>query len=506
LLETFVKEPTLPDVQSIAAQYGLNLSKTDSEDHLSWLGALLQGFSAIDALPDSFPEVRYVERSWSAVSTAQNPLGAWWVKTEIERASSGKLHGRTIVIKDNVFVAGVPLMNGASILKGYVPPFDATIVTRILDAGGEIVGKSVCEAYCSSAGSHTSQSGPVHNPHRRGYSSGGSSSGSGALVAAGEVDMAIGCDQGGSIRIPSSWCGIYGMKPTTGLVPYTGILGFDPVLDHAGPMTTNVEDNAILLEVLAGPDGLDPRQVSPRVDVYTQALGQGVAGLRIGVLSEGFGREESEPSVDASVRSAAHRFRTLGAMVEDISVPLHALGGALMFGTVQSIAHSVLTTDGFGMGRDDVMVPSFMEAQSRWRQRPNDLPVTLQNLLLLCEFLRRERGYQIYAKAINMIRQLRAAYDHALTRVDLLLLPTTPMRAQPLPAADAPVSVQIGAAYMNLGNTSPFDVSHHPAMSIPCGMVDKLPVGMMLVGRHWEEATIYRAAHALQQSGDWRTW
>ena len=497
-----MKDPTLADVQSIAVQYGLSLSNTDLEGHLSWLSALLRGFSAIDALPDNFPEVQYAERSWSAVSPAQNSLGAWWVKTDIERASSGKLHGRTIAIKDNVFVAAVPLMNGASILKGYVPPFDATIVTRILAAGGQIVGKSVCEAYCSSGGSHTSQSGPVQNPHRRGYSSGGSSSGSGALVAAGAVDMAIGCDQGGSIRIPSSWCGIYGMKPTTGLVPYTGILGFDPILDHAGPMTANVEDNALLLEVLAGPDGLDPRQVSPRVDVYTRALGQDINGLRIGVLAEGFGREESEPEVDASVRSAAQRFRTLGAVVEDISVPLHALGAALMFGTVQSIAHSIFTTDGFGTGRDDVMVPSFMETQSGWRQRPNDLPVTLQNSLLLCEFLRRERGYQSYAKAINMIRQLRAAYDHALTRVDLLLLPTTPMKAQPLPAADAPVSAQIAAAYMNLGNTSPFDVSHHPAMSIPCGMVDKLPVGMMLVGRHWEEATIYRAAHAFQQSGD----
>jgi amidase len=504
--ETIVKEPTLADVQSIAEHYGLSLSQADAEGQLSWMSALLRGFSAIDNLPDSFPEIRYPRRSSSKVSPDQNPLGAWWVKTEIDRASSGKLRGRTIAIKDNVFVAGVPLMNGASILEGYVPPFDATIVTRILDAGGQIVGKSVCEAYCSSGGSHTSQSGPVHNPHRRGYSAGGSSSGSGALVAAGEVDMAIGCDQGGSIRIPSSWCGIYGMKPTTGLVPYTGILGFDPVLDHAGPMTTNVEDNALFLEVLAGADGLDPRQVNPRVGDYTRALGQNVKGLRIGVLGEGFGREESEPAVDAIVRSAGQRFAALGAAVSNISVPLHSLGGAIMFGTVQSIVNSVLTTDGFGMGRDDVMVPSFMEVQSRWRQRPNDLPVTLKNSLLLCEFLRRERGYQVYARTVNLIRQLRAAYDHALKSVDLLLMPTTPMKAQPLPPADASAAVQIGAAYMNLGNTSPFDVSQHPAMSMPCGMIDELPAGMMLVARHWEEATIYRAAHALQQSGDWRAW
>src|SRR6516165_3613214 len=130
----------------------------------------------------------------------------------------------------------------------------------MLDAGGTIVGKAHCEYFCFSGGSHTSAAGPVQNPRRPGYSAGGSSSGSAAVVAAGEADMAIGCDQGGSIRIPSAHCGIYGLKPTHGLVPYTGILGFDPWVDHAGPMTRTVEDNALLLEAIAGPDGLDPRQ------------------------------------------------------------------------------------------------------------------------------------------------------------------------------------------------------------------------------------------------------
>ncbi len=501
-----MREPTLDDVRSMAEHYGLSMSEADLEGHLGWLSAFLQGFTAIDELPDHLPEVHYPDRSSSQVSSDENPLGAWWVKTKIERASSGRLYGRTIAIKDNVFVADVPLMNGSSILEGYVPPVDATIVTRILDAGGEIVGKSVCEAYCMSGGSHTSQSGPVHNPHRHGYSAGGSSSGSGALVGAGAVDMAIGCDQGGSIRIPASWCGVYGMKPTTGLVPYTGILGFDPVLDHTGPMTSSVEDNAIFLEVLAGPDGLDPRQVNPQVGDYAGALGQGVDGLRIGIVSEGFGRDESEPAVDSTVRSAAQRLADLGAEVSDVSIPMHALGGAILFGTIQSIVNAVFTTDGYGMGREDVMVPGFMEVQGRWRERPNDLPPTMQNVILLAEFLRRERGYQVYAKTVNLIRQLRAAYDQALASVDLLLMPTTPMKALPLPPVDAPVDVQLGAAYANLGNTGPFDVSHHPAMSLPCGLVDGLPVGMMLVGRQWEEATIYRAAHAVEQSGDWRDW
>jgi amidase len=167
-----------------------------------------------------------------------------------------------------------------------------------------IVGKTVCDYFCFSGGSHTSASGPVHNPHRQGYSAGGSSSGSAAVVAAGEVPMALGGDQGGSIRIPAAFCGIYGLKPTHGLVPYTGIMPIELTLDHTGPMTATVEDNALLLEVLAGLDGLDPRQYAPQSKPYREALGRGAAGLRIAVLEEGFGHANH---YRRSTRSSAKR-------------------------------------------------------------------------------------------------------------------------------------------------------------------------------------------------------
>ena len=217
----------------------------------------------------------------------------------IKGASSGKLAGKKIALKDNVSLAGVPMMNGASTLEGYTPDTDATIVTRILDAGGTIIGKTHCEYFCFSGGSHTCAAGPVHNPHRMGYSSGGSSSGSAVVVATGEADMAIGGDQGGSIRIPASFSGIYGMKGTHGLVPYTGVMPIEVTIDHTGPMTRNVRDNALLLEVLAGADGLDPRQGTLKVSNYTEALGGGARGLRIGVVKEGFGHPSSEADVDA---------------------------------------------------------------------------------------------------------------------------------------------------------------------------------------------------------------
>ena len=472
-----------------------------ARDHMAGYNCV---YRAVDDETSSFPEVRYPGRVSRIPTADENPLGAWFVTTQIRRAQHGKLAGRSVAIKDNVFVAEVPLMNGVSMLEGYTPPFDATIVTRILDAGGNIVGKSVCEAYCLSAASHTSQSGVVHNPHRVGYSAGGSSSGSGALVAAGAVDMAIGCDQGGSVRIPASLCGICGMKPTTGLVPYTGILGFDPILDHAGPMTASVEDNALLLEVLAGADGRDPRQIDVQVGDYRAGLGQSVAGLKIGVVAEGFGTAESEDDVDAKVRAAAGRFRELGAQVSEISIPMHSLGGAIMFATLQSTANAVFEMDGFGGGREDVLEPGFYAYQGQWRQRINELPEHMKAFFMIIGHLQRECGHRLYANAINLLPRLRSAYDQALAEVDLLLMPTTPMKAQPHPPAGAPPHVVVGAAWSNFGNTSPFDVSHHPAMSIPCAMSDGLPVGLMLVGAHWDEATIYRAAHAFEQSGDWR--
>src|SRR5215472_14488125 len=236
------------------------------------------------------------------------------------------------------------MMNGSSVLEGYVPETDATIVTRILDAGGEILGKAVCEHLCFSGSSFTSDTGPVHNPHNPAYSAGGSSSGSAALVVVGECDMAIGGDQGGSIRIPASWSGAYGLKPTYGLVPYTGAFPIELTLDHLGPMARSAADCALLLEVIAGPDGLDPRQqanLSPAQ--YTKSLTGNVRGLRIAIVQDGFGLPGSEKDVDEGVTSAAHGFEKLDAPVTSVSIPWHRDGSALFAGLSEGILATVYT-------------------------------------------------------------------------------------------------------------------------------------------------------------------
>jgi amidase len=195
--------------------------------------------------------------------------------------------GRRIAVKDNIAVAGVPMMNGSAVLEGFVPRQDATVVTRLLDAGAIVTGKAVCENLCFSGGSHTSATGPVLNPWDHTRSAGGSSSGSAALVASGEVDLALGGDQGGSIRIPAAFCGVVGHKPTHGLVPYTGAFPIENTLDHLGPITRTVRDAALMLGVLAGPDGLDPRQRhGAEQHDYLAGIDASVGGLRIGVRNE----------------------------------------------------------------------------------------------------------------------------------------------------------------------------------------------------------------------------
>jgi amidase len=264
-----VAKPTHDQLRDVAKDMGLSLTDDDVRSFMALMQSSIDGYNVVDAMPDNLPVVKYPRTPGYRPSGAENKYNAWYVKTSIKGAPTGKLSGKRVVAKDNVMVAGVPMMNGASTLEGYVPEIDATIVERILDAGGEIVGKAHCEYFCLSGGSHTNATGPVHNPHKMGYSAGGSSSGSAALVAAGEVDMAIGGDQGGSIRIPAAYCGIYGMKPTHGLVPYTGIMPIEIYVDHTGPMTANVTDNALMLEVIAGPDGYDPRQYQVKTEAYT---------------------------------------------------------------------------------------------------------------------------------------------------------------------------------------------------------------------------------------------
>jgi amidase len=499
------QKPTIADLRHAADALGMNPSMHYLQTAQDIVAPICAAYAALDAWGDDKPPVKYPRDGGHRPTDAENPHGAWYVKTSIKGASSGPLAGCRVAVKDNVCVADVPMMIGANFLDGSVPDFDATIVTRILDAGGEIAGKAVCEYYCVSGGSHTSSTGPVHNPRMRGRTTGGSSSGSAALVACGEVPMAIGGDQAGSIRIPASYCGIVGLKPTFGLVPYTGIGPLEMTIDSAGPMTATVADNARLLEVLAGPDGLDARQHNVKLAKYTDALKGDAKSLRVGVLREGFGHANSEPDVDAKVRAAAERFRSLGASVGEVSVPEHHTLGFPVWAAIRGDASSVtlLEMNGFGINHESFFPLSVMRAAMQWRDHADEFADTLKIATLLSKYTVEKYGGHYYAKAQNLRRRLRAAYDAALAAHDLLLLPTTVIKATPIPRKGAGPKEVTRRSWEATRNTCPFNVTGHPAISIPCGMSDGLPVGLMLVGRHWDESTIYRASAAFEQSGDW---
>jgi amidase len=504
---TSVKRPSLEQMKEIVASLHMSMSDQEVAEYLDVMEGTFQSYDRVQQLPDNLPPVRYPRTPGYRPSASENALNAWAVKTEVKGAAYGPLAGKRVVLKDNVCLAGVPMMNGASTLEGYVPDVDATVVTRILDAGGTIVGKAHCEYFCLSGGSHTSALGPVHNPYKYGYAAGGSSSGSAALVGAGEVEMAIGGDQGGSIRMPACWSGCYGMKPTHGLVPYTGIMPIEATIDHTGPMTTTVADNALLLEVIAGTDGLDPRQYDVRVDKYTAALGRGVAGMRIAVVTEGFGHPSSEPDVDQKVRQGVERLRALGAVVEEISIPMHLDGPAIWTPiALEGLEMQMMHGNGMGFNWKGLYTTSLLDAHANWRARANELSRTLKISMLAGEYFAKYYRGHFYAKAQNLGRLLRKVYDDALKNYDLLLMPTLPMKATPIPDQNAPLALYCQRGFEMLPNTCPFDVTGHPAMSIPCGMSQGLPIGMMLVGKFYAESTIYRAAHAFEQLGDWRTF
>src|SRR3954470_21370193 len=283
-----VPRPDRDDVAALARSYGLQHTDAELDTYALLVAGSFDAYEAVEQLYAAIKPEPPADRPVTWPDEADNPLGAWYVQTEIHGAEDGPLAGRTVAIKDNTAVAGVPMMNGSHTLEGFVPSRDATVVSRLLAAGATITGKAVCEDLCFSGGSHTSRTGPVRNPWNTGRSAGGSSSGSAALVAAGDVDLATGGDQGGSGRIPSAYSGTVGHKPTHGLVPYTGAFPIEQTIDHIGPITRTVADAALMLTVLAGVDGLDPRQPTAVEAVdYAAALAEQATGLRIGVVTEG---------------------------------------------------------------------------------------------------------------------------------------------------------------------------------------------------------------------------
>ncbi|CAO2656263.1 Nn.00g050660.m01.CDS01 [Neocucurbitaria sp. VM-36] len=551
-------------LRSVAKSYGVVVDAHEEEHYRHLLNGLDATSAAIDALPAYtdprlLPDPLTLPRTYErlAGNVEKNPLNTWSHQTTITspKPLHSRLNGKRVIVKDNVSIAGVPLTGGTfpELLTGKteypIPKIDAIVVKRVLETGGTVKGSANCEHFSMSPLSFTSASGPVHNAWLRGYTTGGSSSGCGAMVATTQVrgwrkkyglqsnneelgegvDMAIGGDQGGSIRIPAAYAGIYGMKPTHGLIPYTGIMSLLPLVDHTGPMTTTLEDNALLLSVLAGYDGIDPRctpetPLRQSVPDYLslleawkaerEATGQWTPntagkGLRVAVIKEGLEVLGLSEEVKNIIEVAAAQFRAVGAEVQEVAIPMHVLGPAIW--TVVSrpfiVNHGLKNqvTPYLQYAMPDVTPPAFDQKAYEILNKHNPAVV---NMFFNSAFMNgKPDANAVLAKAMGHVQQLRDAYDEVLREFDVLLTPVNPRVGSKHPEHTMQVDGKMEPAIGATLNTCQFNVTGHPALSMPAGWgkapdgPGMLPVGMQLVAKRFDEMSIFKAAAAWEVAG-----
>ena len=262
-------------------------------------------------------------------------------------------------------------------------------------------------------------------------------------------------------------------------------------------MARTVSDCALLLEVLAGSDDIDGRQAQYSRQGYSDDLTKGVKGLRIGVVQEGFQRPESEPGLDDVVLSAIDKLGNAGATVESVSIPWHNYGSAIWLPIgIEGPYFNLMHGHGVGYGANELYLLSYMRALSGWQVHAKELPPTIKAFLLAGNVMS-DHGGRLYAKAQNLRHRLRAEYDAALASYDVLVMPTTPMTAPAIPAPDASITEVLQRSWEMLGNTCPFNLTGHPAISVRCGHLSERPVGLMVVGRHYQEKLLFQVAEAI---------
>ncbi len=498
-----LRRPSIADLHNASDRRSLQLTEAEIADYYELVCENLALYDELEQYPDPqravLPAVRV---PLGRPTPEEDPLNAIVQRCSVNADMSGPLSGKTIGVKDTICVAGLPMTCASRLLYGFTPDIDATIVTRMLQAGGHITAVLNTDDFAFSGGGHTSAYGPTRNPRDPARASGGSSCGSAAAVASGMVDIAIGGDQGGSIRIPSAWSGTVGHKPTHGLIPYTGIVGFDLTIDHIGPMTTNVADAALMLDVLAGADGDDPRQpATVPVQDYTKALTGDVKGLKIAVIKEGFGSRYGMKIVDDTVMEAARLLAKMGAIVTEISIPEHTMvtpvwNTVAIEGGINSFyaGHHAYQHKGW-------YYPHLMSAMRRGiKTNGGDFSPTAKMGVLIADYMEDHYNGVFYARARNFANLLNRAYEKAFSEFDLVLMPTTPQTAMTIPASpEVDRKTFVRNALNMCANTAAFDLTGHPSISIPCKGAKDLPVGLMLTGRHFDDATVLRAAHAYEQ-------
>ena len=427
--------------------------------------------------------------------------GAVHRAAEIDRQPSAwddrPLLGVPVALKDNISTRGLRTTAGSRMLASYVPPYSATVVERLERAGAVIVGKTNCDEFAMGSSTEHSAFGPVRNPWAPERTPGGSSGGSAVAVAVGMATVALGSETGGSVRQPAALCGIVGLKPTYGRISRYGLLAFSSSMDQVGPFATSVADIAAVLQVLAGPDPRDVTSSTHAVGNYVGAVGERARGLRIGVP-----RAFLEAGLDDGVRAAFEEsltaLRQAGATIEDIDLP-HARYATPTY-TIVAMAEASSNLgryDGVRYGHRGAGAASLNEMYTRSRAA---FGAEVKRRLMLGTYVLSGGYYdEFYARAQKVRALLRQDYRLAFDHVDAIATPTSPTTAFPLGSRlDDPLQMYLADLLTVSANLAGL-----PAISVPCGFSDGLPVGLQLTGRAWDEATLLRIASDYERGTGW---
>ncbi len=453
-------------------------------------------FTRIDAVEESVHSYVLLMRD-SALRTAER------VDARLAAGEAiGALEGIPLALKDVLCTQGVRTTCCSRILEHFVPPYDATVVRRLHAAGVVLVGKTNMDEFAMGSSTENSAFGPTHNPWDLSRVPGGSSGGSAAALGADEALIAIGTDTGGSIRQPAAYCGVVGLKPTYGRVSRYGLVAFGSSLDQVGPFGKDVRDCALLLNAIAGPDPCDSTCIPEAADDYTARLGQDVRGLKIGIPREFFAQGDMEVSagIADTIRAAARVMERLGASVEECSLPNVRFSLPTYYIIAPAEASSNLARyDGVEFG---YRLPGCKDTVTMMTEsRDRAFGAEVKRRIMLGTYVLSSGYYDAYYLKASQVRTLiRADFERAFARYDVLLTPTAPSVAFPLGAkTDDPIQM-----YLNDICTIPINMAGVPAISLPCGYDQGLPVGLQIIGAHWQEAKILQAAYAYEQAAGWK--
>jgi amidase len=503
------------DIVQYARKAGFPVDEIDIDELHDLVGFVYESVERFRANSErlaSTDEIAGATRSPGRLATRdEDPLNAVVRWVDIPGAASGPLAGTRVAVKDLISVAGIPMTLGSDIPSGYAPSKDAVVISRLLEAGASVVAMTNLENLALSGGGETSAFGPVRNPFDPTRGASGSSGGSAASLSYECIDVALGTDQGGSVRLPAAWCGYLGLKPTFGLVPYTGIASLDRSVDHVGPLTKTVDDMAAMMQVMAGPDASDPRQPTeqPILDFVAAVAGapERLDGVRIGILTEALEIEddghEGRTETVAAFLEAVDRLRELGADVVDISIPEQVLAGDVMFAALIEGIAATHWSHGEAHNWTGVYNPEFARSMARgFKERGAAAPITYQAMVTAGELVKDRFDGTVYGEARNATAVLRAAYDAALSEVDIVAMPTATHYAHVIAEGASPAAIGRRGWTMT-GNTPIHNVTGHPALSMPAAEASGLPVGVMLVGKHFEDDRLLAVAKAYESRYGW---